>query len=197
MKKTMAAWLERIRQPGTRPFVNIRYDPEAERGSPAATDKKRSTTKQKTARLWPHRAAPRPDWSRRGEFHHRINLVTGLEFSDRAAAQLEDLLDACRCYADPATEGRAAPAFLAPDWSQRTSFERLCATAAVVEDVWRESGGEGHGARWGADNTEGPLVRLLLEMFKFAGVANQNAPSARTLRRALQAARGDEDSPTT
>lgn len=194
-KKKTAAWLERIRQPGIRPFVNIRYDPEAEIGSPAATDKKRSTTKKKTARFWPHRASPRPDWRRRGEFHRRIDLVTGLKFSDRAAAQLEDLLDACRGYADPAAAGRAAPAFMAGDWSEREPFECLCATAAVVEDVWRESGGEGHGARWGADNKEGPLVRLLSEMFKFAGV--KEPPSGRTLRRAIQAARGDEDSPTT
>jgi hypothetical protein len=138
------------------------------------------------------------DWPRRDEFRHSIDSVTGLKFNDSQAEALEDLLDACRDCADPATAGRQAPAFMAPHWGKRTPPERLCAIVGLVEDLWREAGGKGHGARWATKfEAEGPLVRLLEEMFKFAGVKAKNSPSARTLRRAIQAARADEDSPTT
>jgi hypothetical protein len=154
-------------------------------------------TVKKTARFAPRGRVPlRPDWSHRNEFRRRINFVTGLEFGDRAATALEDLLDACRHYADPAAAGRQAPAFMTADWGNRTPPECLCAIVWLVEDIWHEQGGKGHGARWDVDDMQGPLVRLLMEMFKFAGV-EKNSPSARTLRRALQAARADEDNSTT
>lgn len=118
----------------------------------------------------------------RDEFRRRINLVTGLKFSDRGAAELEESLGACRDYADPGAAGRQAPSFMAPDWSEPKPFKVLCALVEIVEDVWREHGGKGHGARRDADGKQGPLVRLLLELFKFAGA---RTPSARTLRDAI------------
>lgn len=83
MKKKTAAWLERIRQPGIRPFVHIPYDPEAEIGWPAATDKKRLTTTV-TAAPYPPTHPPIRPAAPRGPRHY-----LGLRFSFFATFFLE------------------------------------------------------------------------------------------------------------
>lgn len=128
----------------------------------------------------------------RNEFRRRIDLVTGLKFSDRDVAELVECLDICRDYADPGAAGRQAPLFMARHWPPPKPFKVLCGLVGIVEDVWRDNGGKGHGVRRDDDGKQGPLVRLLQELFKFAGA---RPPRPRTLRDAIQRARLRERRP--
>lgn len=128
---------------------------------------------------------------------NRLNTVARVTFSDKAVAELEELLPAFADYADPAAKGRKAPLFMAPDWRpDLPQSSILNALVVLVETIWRENGGQGHGARWDKDSDKhGALVCLLQELFAHAGV--RKPPSSRTLRRAIQAARQNEASPAT
>ena len=56
-----------------------------------------------------------------------------------------------------------------------------------MESIWRENRGKGSGARFPVDGMDGPLIRLMAELFHIHGV--KDPPSLRTLRRALEEVR--------
>jgi hypothetical protein len=157
-----------------------------------------TTTKKKTARFArPLPSAPEPAavvrW--RSELKRRCESRTGLTFNDAQLADLQELTRVCAHYADPGAEGRRAPLFMAEDWRPTTQHEVLCALVELVEDVWREAGGKGAGSWFDLNENDknGPLVRLLFELFKFGGV--NKPPSPRALRRALQRVRAGRTRP--
>ena len=121
----------------------------------------------------------------------RCERAAGRRFSDEVFARLQWFAEYCELYADPGAEGLRAPLHMMPDFRANTTANQqqaLHELVAGVQQVWRDSGGAGSGDWYDMNNAKrnGKLVRLLTSMFKQARV---RVPSARTLRRALEAVR--------
>jgi hypothetical protein len=82
---------------------------------------------------------------------------------------------------DDSPAGKVTPR----QWPQFT----LRVLVQTVAEVWREHGGKGTGSYYNPMERyhDGPLVRLLLELFEQAGVSTDRRPSRHTLHGAIRA----------
>jgi hypothetical protein len=112
-----------------------------------------------------------------------LDAVAGVEFSWREIAELVDL---CTIYAERFREPMPDWAF-AYSWQPPEAVELAARRAFVgaVEGVWRERRRRrGRGSFYSRHaRYDGPLVRLLLKLFKAMG--EPNPPSAATLHHDL------------
>jgi hypothetical protein len=119
----------------------------------------------------------------------RLELVSGARFGDDGVEELQELFT---MYTERGADLTPMP-FWDPDHIVPVAQQESRALRALVEGVWMvwlEHGGQGHGGRWDVDpDVNGPVIRLLQELFQQNGI---KPPSARTLRRALQAVQQEE-----
>jgi len=66
----------------------------------------------------------------------------------------------------------------------------LEAYVAMIAEMWREHGGKGAGSIYShlKSQHDGPLIRLLLELFEQAEVPKEDRPGRHTLHNAILAA---------